>query len=51
MFRDGNYEITDQELTQKLDSEKVIFIEKFMPERIVTAVYVDMEKAVHGKAV
>jgi len=44
MFRDGNYEITDQELTQKLDSEKVIFIEKFKPERIVTAVYVDMEK-------
>lgn len=44
MFRDGNYEITDQELTQKLDSEKVIFIEKFRPERIVTAVYVDMEK-------
>lgn len=44
MFRDGNYEITDQELTQKLDSEKVIFIEKFRPERIVSAVYVDMEK-------
>ncbi|HRG23736.1 MAG TPA: DNA gyrase/topoisomerase IV subunit A [Chitinophagaceae bacterium] len=44
LFRDGNYEITDQELTQKLDSEKVIFIEKFRPERIVTAVYVDMEK-------
>jgi len=44
MFRDGNYEITDQELTQKLDSEKVIFIEKFRPESIVTAVYVDMEK-------
>jgi topoisomerase-4 subunit A len=44
MFRDGNYEITDQELTQKLDSEKVIFIEKFNPERLVTAVYVDMDK-------
>ncbi len=44
MFRDGNYEITDQELTQKLDSEKVIFIEKFKPEKLVTAVYADMEK-------
>jgi len=44
VFRDGNYEITDQELTQKLDSEKVIFIEKFNPEKIVTAVYADMDK-------
>ncbi len=44
VYNDGNYEITDQELTQKLDSEKVIFIEKFNPEKIVTAVYADMEK-------
>jgi len=44
VYRDGNYEITDQELTQKLDSEKVIFIEKFNPEKIVTAVYADIEK-------
>ncbi len=44
MFRDGNYEITDQELTQKLDAEKVIFIEKFNPEKIVSAIYVDLDK-------
>ncbi|MBI5857277.1 MAG: DNA gyrase/topoisomerase IV subunit A [Sphingobacteriales bacterium] len=44
VYNDGNYEITDQELTQKLDSEKVIFIEKFNPEKIVTVVYTDMEK-------
>lgn len=44
VYNDGNYEITDQELTQKLDSEKVIFIEKFYPEKIVTVVYADMEK-------
>lgn len=44
MFRDGNYEITDQELTQKLDAEKVIFIEKFNPDKIVSAIYVDMDK-------
>ena len=43
-YSDGNYEITDQELTQKLDSEKVIFIEKFNPERIVSAVYADLDK-------
>lgn len=43
LYRDGNYEITDQELTQKLDSEKVISIGKFNPEKIITAVYVDMK--------
>ncbi len=43
VYSDGNYEITDQELTQKLDSEKVIFIEKFNPGKIVTAVYADMK--------
>jgi topoisomerase IV subunit A len=44
VYSDGNYEVTDQELTQKLDSEKVIFIEKFIHEKIITAVYVDMDK-------
>lgn len=44
MYSDGNYEVTDQELTQKLDPEKVIFIEKFNPEKTITAVYADMEK-------
>ncbi len=43
VYSDGNYEVTDQELTQKLDSEKVIFIEKFNPDKIVTAIYVDMK--------
>ena len=43
MYRDGNYEITDQELTQKIDSEKVIAIEKFNPDKIITAIYVDMK--------
>jgi topoisomerase-4 subunit A len=44
VYNDGNYEITDQELTQKLEADKVIFIEKFNPEKIVTAIYVDAEK-------
>ena len=44
VYKDGNYEITDQELTQKLDSEKVIEIQKFNPEKIVTAVYADLDK-------
>ncbi|MGE5107463.1 MAG: DNA gyrase/topoisomerase IV subunit A, partial [Sphingobacteriales bacterium] len=44
VYKDGNYEITDQELTQKLDPENVIFIQKFNPEKIITAVYLDTEK-------
>ena len=43
-YKDGTYEITDQELTQRIDAEKVLVIEKFNPERIVTAVYIDKEK-------
>ncbi|MGG9962972.1 DNA gyrase/topoisomerase IV subunit A [Ferruginibacter sp. SUN106] len=44
VYNDGNYEITDQELTQRFDPEKVLMIEKFNPDKIVTAVYLDNEK-------
>ena len=41
---DGNYEIIDQELTQRFDLDNIALIEKFSPEKIVTAVYLDKEK-------
>jgi topoisomerase-4 subunit A len=41
---DGNYEIIDQELTQRFDVKNIALIEKFSPEKIVAAVYVDKEK-------
>lgn len=44
IYSDGNYEITDQELTQRFDVEKILLIEKFDPEKIITAVYLDNEK-------
>ncbi|MFN8243344.1 MAG: DNA gyrase/topoisomerase IV subunit A [Ferruginibacter sp.] len=44
IYNDGNYEITDQELTQRFDTEKVLLIEKFNPDKIVTAVYYDKDK-------
>jgi topoisomerase-4 subunit A len=44
IYTDGNYEITDQEMTQKFDAEKVLHIGKFYPEKTITAVYVDNEK-------
>lgn len=44
VYSDGNYEITDQETTQKFDADKVLHIEKFDSEKVITAVYADMEK-------
>ncbi|MBC8033849.1 MAG: DNA gyrase/topoisomerase IV subunit A, partial [Chitinophagaceae bacterium] len=44
MYKDGTYEITDQELLQRFDSEKILLVEKFDPEKIVTAVYYDNDK-------
>ncbi|MEO6723000.1 MAG: DNA gyrase/topoisomerase IV subunit A [Ferruginibacter sp.] len=44
VYNDGNYEIVDQELTQRFDVEKVIMMEKFNPEKVITAVYLDNEK-------
>ena len=44
IYSDGNYEITDQELTQRFDVDKILLIEKFDPEKIITAVYLDKEK-------
>jgi topoisomerase-4 subunit A len=44
IYNDGNYEITDQELTQRFDADKIIEIEKFNPEKNVTAIYLDNDK-------
>ena len=44
VYNDGNYEIVDQELTQRFDVEKILLIEKFLPEKVITAVYLDNEK-------
>jgi topoisomerase IV subunit A len=45
IYNDGNYEVTDQELTQRFDADKILLIEKFDPEKIVTTIYLDSEKA------
>lgn len=44
IYSDGNYEITDTEVSQRFDAEKVISIGKFNPEKIITAIYLDNEK-------
>jgi topoisomerase-4 subunit A len=44
LYHDGNYEITDQELMQRFESEKILLIEKYYAEKVITAVYLDHEK-------
>jgi topoisomerase-4 subunit A len=44
VYKDGNYEITGQEITQRFDTGNIQLIEKFDPEKIITAVYLDNEK-------
>ncbi|MBU3714244.1 MAG: DNA gyrase/topoisomerase IV subunit A, partial [Ferruginibacter sp.] len=44
IYGDGNYEITDQELTQRFEPEKVLLIEKYDADKIISAVYLDNEK-------
>lgn len=40
---DGKYMLTNFELTNRYDPEKVVVIEKFNPETVVSAVYYDAE--------
>ncbi len=44
VYNDGNYELTDTELTQRFDAEKIIEMRKFDPEKTITAIYLDNEK-------
>ena len=44
IYKDGTYEITDQELTQRFNPEEVMLVEKYEPEHVITAVYLDKDK-------
>ena len=44
VYSDGNYELTDTELTQRFDADKIVLIEKFNPGKVITAVYLENEK-------
>ncbi len=44
IYKDGSYELTDLELTQRFEPEKILSIQKFNPEKIITAVYADLDK-------
>lgn len=43
-YTDGTYELTDLELTTRYDTAKLMLLEQFNPDKIVSAVYFDAEK-------
>ncbi|HUX84294.1 MAG TPA: DNA gyrase/topoisomerase IV subunit A [Chitinophagaceae bacterium] len=47
-YRDGTYELTGYEITNRYESSEVYSIRKFDPEKIITAVYYDAEKKQHS---
>lgn len=46
-YKDGNYELTDFELTNRYDTDAILKIEKFNPERIITSIYYDTKTDQH----
>ncbi len=44
VYKDGSYELTNYELTNHYDTSKLLFIEQFDPEKIITAVHFDGEQ-------
>ncbi len=44
LYKDGSYELTDLELIQRFDVEKIAVIEKFNAEKVITAIYADLDK-------
>lgn len=46
-YNDGTYELTNFELTNRYDAPNLLLIEKFNPEKIVSAIYYDGESKSH----
>src|SRR5690606_31764050 len=44
IYDEGSYAITHTELTQRFEAGQIVAIEKFDPEKLVTAVYLDQER-------
>ena len=44
IYKDGYYELVGTDLTQRFDVDKLMKIEKFYPNKIITAAYLDSEK-------
>lgn len=46
-YQDGTYELTNHELTNRYDPERVLHLEAFDPEKVVTAIYYDGAQQQH----
>ena len=46
-MRNGSYRITGYDLTNRYEHERTMLVEKFHPERVVSAIYVDGESKQH----
>ena len=44
IYKDGNYELTDQELTQRFDPGEIMLIEKFNSEKKLSQPYMPILK-------
>lgn len=47
IFKDGSYEITNFELTNRYDNDKILKLEAFDPEAVVSCVYLDGKTKSH----
>ncbi|RAJ06819.1 topoisomerase-4 subunit A [Chitinophaga skermanii] len=43
-YKNGTYELTNYELTNRYEPEEAMYIEKFNPEKIISAIYFDADK-------
>lgn len=43
-YKDGSYEMTNYELTNRYEQEELVAIEKFDPDAVITAIYYDFDK-------
>jgi topoisomerase IV subunit A len=44
-YNDGSYTLNNTELSNRFDNDKIILIEKFKPQAVLTAVYYDADKS------
>jgi topoisomerase-4 subunit A len=44
MYNDGSYTLNNTELSNRFDADKVVMIEKFKPQAVLSAVYFDNDK-------
>ncbi|GAB2773143.1 DNA gyrase/topoisomerase IV subunit A [Rhabdobacter roseus] len=47
IYKDGSYELTNFDLTNHYEPNEIVLLRKFVPERVITAVYYDGGQKLH----